>query len=71
MLHPLNDKGDNYLTEIPGCPEKRIIVSLFKLTLVLLSLLIAYKNMFLFLLLPYNCLLHHVQDYAMTLDFAF
>jgi hypothetical protein len=24
MFHRLNDKGDNSLTEIPGCPEKRI-----------------------------------------------
>jgi hypothetical protein len=24
MFHRLNDKGDNWLTEIPGCPEKRI-----------------------------------------------
>jgi hypothetical protein len=24
MFHLLNDKGDNSLTEIPGCPEKRI-----------------------------------------------
>ena len=24
MFHRLNDKGDNLLTEIPGCPEKRI-----------------------------------------------
>ena len=23
MFHRLNDKGDNSLTEIPGCPEKR------------------------------------------------
>jgi hypothetical protein len=27
MLHRLNDKGDNLLTEIPGCPEKRIVRS--------------------------------------------
>ena len=25
MLHRLNDKVDNSLTEIPGCPEKRIV----------------------------------------------
>jgi hypothetical protein len=24
MFHRLNDKGDDSLTEIPGCPEKRI-----------------------------------------------
>jgi hypothetical protein len=24
MFHRLNNKGDNSLTEIPGCPEKRI-----------------------------------------------
>jgi hypothetical protein len=24
MFHRLNDKGDNSLTEIPGCPEKRM-----------------------------------------------
>ena len=24
MFHRLNDKGDNLLTEIPGCPEKRM-----------------------------------------------
>ena len=24
MFHRLNDKGDNTLTEIPGCPEKRM-----------------------------------------------
>jgi hypothetical protein len=24
MFHRLNDKGDNSLTEIPGCPEKRV-----------------------------------------------
>jgi hypothetical protein len=28
MFHRLNDKGDNSLTEIPGCPEKRIPCSL-------------------------------------------
>ena len=27
MFHRLNDKGDNSLTEIPGCPEKRIEVN--------------------------------------------
>ena len=26
MFHRLNDKGDNSLTEILGCPEKRIVV---------------------------------------------
>ena len=26
MFHRLSDKGDNSLTEIPGCPEKRIII---------------------------------------------
>jgi hypothetical protein len=26
MFYHLNDKGDNSLTEIPGCPEKRIHV---------------------------------------------
>ena len=25
MFHRLNDKGDNSLTEIPGCPKKRIM----------------------------------------------
>ena len=25
MFHRLNDKVDNSLTEIPGCPEKRIV----------------------------------------------
>jgi hypothetical protein len=29
MFHRLNDKGDNSLTEIPGCPEKRIVSSGF------------------------------------------
>ena len=24
MFHLLHDKGDNYLTKIPGCPEKKI-----------------------------------------------
>jgi hypothetical protein len=24
MFHRLNAKGDNSLTEIPGCPEKRV-----------------------------------------------
>jgi hypothetical protein len=23
-----NDKGDNLLTEIPGCPEKRIVLTI-------------------------------------------
>jgi hypothetical protein len=29
MFHRLNDKGDNSLTEIPGCPEKRIQIPPF------------------------------------------
>jgi hypothetical protein len=29
MFHRLNDKGDNSLTEIPGCPEKRIATKLW------------------------------------------
>ena len=31
MFHLLHNKGDNYLTEIPGCPEKRINLT-FNLT---------------------------------------
>ena len=28
MFHRLNDKGDNSLTEIPGCPENFILVAI-------------------------------------------
>ena len=39
MADVFNDKGDNYLTEIPGCPEKRI-----KKTLIPISLLNSNEN---------------------------
>ena len=39
MADVFNDKGDNYLTEIPGCPEKRI-----KKTLTPISLLNSNEN---------------------------
>jgi hypothetical protein len=33
MFHRLNDKGDNSLTEIPGCPEKRIYTYVRRVTI--------------------------------------